>query len=92
MPKPSPSFFVNRILIKEKYLTGKEFFKEKRESGRYNQKLKEGFITAFATFIKIDPTTSIGKHTNDSKVKNKTVRVGIKQDLSLVLTSLDCTI
>ena len=47
-----------------------------------NKKQTEGFLTAFATVIKKDPTTSIRKHANELKVHEKTVRTEIKQDLS----------
>ena len=41
--------------------TEKDLFKEK---GKWltEQKLREGFLTAFATVIKKDPTTPIRKH------------------------------
>ena len=47
-----------------------------------NEKRKEGFLTSLATAIKKDPTMSIGKHANELKVHEKTVRTAIKQDLS----------
>ena len=42
--------------------------------------------------IKKDPITSIRKHTNESKVHEKTVRTSIKQDLTPDCNPLDNTI
>ena len=56
------------------------------------KKRKEGFLTALATAIKKDPTTSIRRHTNKLKVQEKTVRTGIKQNLSPDLNPLDYAI
>ena len=53
------------------------------------KKWKEVFLTALATLIKKDPTTSIRKHANELKVHDKTVRTAIKQDLSPDLDPLD---
>ena len=53
---------------------------------------KEGFLIAFATAIKKDPTTPIGKHANELKVHEKTVKTAIKQDSSPDLNHLDYTL
>ena len=50
------------------------------------KKRKEGFLTALATTIKKDPTTSITRHAKELKVHKKTVKTLIKQDLSPDLT------
>ena len=42
------------------------------------KKRKESFLTALATMIKKDPTTSIRKRANELKVREKTVRTTIK--------------
>ena len=47
-----------------------------------NKKQKEGFLTALAMAIKKDPSTSIRKHADKLKVREKTVKTVIKQDLS----------
>ena len=54
-----------------------------------HRKPKEGFLTALATVIKIDSTTSIRKQANELKVHEKTVRTAIKQDLNLDLILTD---
>ena len=59
--------------------------------GGLNKKRK-GFLTAFATPIKKDPTMSIRKHVNEFKVHVKTVRTEIKQELSADLNPLDYAI
>ena len=38
-------------------------------SGGLNQNVKEGFLTALATTLKKDPTTSIRKHAHELKVQ-----------------------
>ena len=63
------------------FFTEKELLR-KRESGGLIKKRKEGFLTAVASVIKKDPTTSIKKHANELKVHKKTSRIEIKQDLS----------
>ena len=70
---------------RKKDLTEKQLFKEKG-SGGLNKKRKEGFLTALATVIKKDLTTSIRKNANELKVDVK-----IKQDLSPVLNLPDFT-
>ena len=55
----------------------------------WTKKRIEGFLTALATAIKKDPSTSIRKHANELKVGKKTVRTAIKQDLSPNLNPLD---
>ena len=55
----------------------------------WTNKRKEGFLTALATAIKKDPTTSIRNHSNELKVHEKTVRTAIKQNLSPDLNLLD---
>ena len=66
----------------------KKSFLRKRGNGGLNQKRKEGFLTALATAIKKEPTKSIRKHANELKVHEKTVRIAIKQVLSLDLNPL----
>ena len=56
------------------------------------KKLKEGFLTALAMGIKKDPTMSIRKHANELKDHEKTVRIAIKQELSLDLNIHDYAI
>ena len=46
------------------------------------KKWKEGFLTALATAIKKDPTTSEKKCANELKVNEKSVRTVMKQHLS----------
>ena len=46
------------------------------------KKRKEGFLTSLAIAIKKDPTASIRKLANELKVHEKTVKTGIKYDLS----------
>ena len=65
---------------------------EKGIEWRIEQKCKECFLTALASVIKDDPTTSIRKHANESKVHEKAVMTAIKQDLRLDLNPLDYTI
>ena len=55
----------------------KRDYKE-NESERLNKKRK-GFLTALATTIRKDPTTSISELTNELKVHKKTVMASIKQ-------------
>ena len=57
------------------------------KSRELNKKRKEGFLTALDT-ARV-PTTSIGKHANELKVYEKTVRTVIKQDLSRDFNPLD---
>ena len=90
-PKPSQSFFVYRIQNKEKNLQEKSFLK-KWGSGILKKKRKEDLLTAPATAMKKDPTTSIRKLANELKVHKKTVSTAIKQDLSPDLNSFDYAI
>ena len=78
MSKPNQTFFVYEYLRKE-------------ISGGSNKIQKKAFLTALATAIKKDPTTSIRKHCNELTVHEKIVRTTIKQDLSLDLNSLHAT-
>ena len=55
----------------------KKSFLRKRGIGGLNKKQKEAFLTALATRIKNDPTTSIRKPANEVK----TVKTAMKQDL-----------
>ena len=55
----------------------------------WTKKWKEGILTALATVIKKDRTTSIRKHDNELKVHKKTVRTAIKQDLNPDINLLD---
>ena len=73
---------------KEKNLQKKNFL---RKSGckRLNKKRNKGFLTALATAMKKDPTTSIRKHASELKVHEKTVRTAIKEDLSPDFNPLD---
>ena len=57
--------------------------------GRLNKKQKEVFLSALATSIKKDSTTSIRKFANKLKVHEKTARTAIKQDLRPVLNLLN---
>ena len=79
MLKSSQSFFVFRIQSKEIFLFFFFFYKKKlfkeKGSGELNKKKKkrkEGFLTAFTTVIKKDPTMSIRKqaHEFDSPREN----------------------
>ena len=45
--------------------------------------MRKCFFTALTTVIKKDPTTSIRKHAYELKVHKKTMRTGVKSDLSL---------
>ena len=67
-------------------------FLRKSGSGGLNIKRNEGFLTALATAIKKDPTTSIRKHANELKVHEKTVKTAIKEDLSSDRNLLDYAI
>ena len=84
MPKQSQSFCL--LNAKQRKNTEKKLLKEKEKwrikQKKNKKKRKEGFLTAFATAIKKDPTMSVRKHTNELKVLEKTVRTAIKQDLS----------
>ena len=51
--------------------------------------MKRRLFTALGMAIKRDPTMSIRKYANELRVHEKTVRIGIKQDLSLHLNPLD---
>ena len=82
-----PTDLVYPIQSKEFFLLNKSFLREDRW-GLNNQR-KEGLLTAFATAIKKDPTTSLRKHANELEVDEKTVRTAIKQDLSQDLNLLD---
>ena len=82
--KPRQSFFAYRTQQRIIFFTEKEFLIN-NESGRLNQKRKEGFLTVFAEAIKKGPTTKIRKHANKFKVQEKTVRTAIKQHLILDL-------
>ena len=62
------------------------------ETGGLDKKFKEGFLTAFATAIKKDPTTLISKQANLLKVHEKAVRIAIKQDLNTDPNPLDYAI
>ena len=55
-------------------------------------KRKQGLLTAFATVIKKDPTTSIRMFADELKVHEKTVKTAIKQRLSPDFNPLDYTI
>ena len=57
-----------------------------------NKNKMKTFLTALATVIKKDPTTSIRKHTNELKVNEKTVRTAIKQNQSPDFGLLDYAI
>ena len=70
------------------FFTEKEFFLWKRRGG-LNKKRKEGFLTALATALRKDCTTSVRKHANEFKIHEKTMRVAIKQDLNPNLNYLD---
>ena len=76
---------------KENFLQKKSFLR-KKGSERFNKERKEGFLTALASAIKKDSTTSIRKHANESKVHEKTLRTAIKQDLSPDPNPLEYTI
>ncbi len=84
-------FFVPYTKQRKKILLKKNFLRRSR-SGGVNKKRKEGFLTAFATMIKKDPTTSIKNHANELKVYEKTLRTAIKQNLSPDLNPLDYAI
>ena len=58
----------------------------------WTKKRKESFLTALATVIKKDPTTSLRKDANELKVHAKTVRTAIKQESSTNLNLLDFAI
>ena len=88
MLKPSQSFFLHQYKSKEHFLQKKSILRKKGSGGLKEKKWKEGFLTALATAIKKDPSTSIKKHTNDLKVHEKTVRTATKPDLSPDLNSL----
>ena len=49
-------------------------FLKKNGSGELTKKRKDYFLTALATAIKKDPTTSIRKNANKLKVHEKTMR------------------
>ena len=53
------------------------------------KKKKRRLLTALATVITKDPTTSLRKHANELKVQKKTERTAIRQDLSPVFNPLD---
>ena len=92
-PKPSQSFFVNRIPSKEKFsFYRRRVFKEKAWWRIEQNKLKEDFLTALVTGIMKGTTTSIRKHANELKVNEKTVRRAIKQYLSPDHNPLDFAI
>ena len=55
-------------------------FLGKSGCGKLKENEKKVFLTALATVIKKDPTTSIRKHANELSVKEKTVKTAIKQD------------
>ena len=69
-------------------IQSKENFFRKRTSEGLNKKRKEGFLTALATTIKKDTTTSIRKHANELKVHEKTAMAAVKQGLGPDLTPL----
>ena len=80
-PKLSQSFYYYSIQNKVCcFFLQKKSFLRKVGSGGLK---KKGFLTALTTAIKKDPTNSLRKHANKLKVYQKTVRTGIKQDLSL---------
>ena len=56
------------------FFTEKELFKEKGE-WRIEPKTTRKFLTALATAIKKETTTSIRKHANKEKFHEKTVRI-----------------
>ena len=76
----------------KKNFSQKKSFLRKSGSGGLNKKRKESFLTALATAIKRDPTTSIRKHANELKVHEKTVRTAIKQDLCPDVKPLDYSV
>ena len=65
-----PKYLCLPYTNQRKNFTEKELLKEKEES-MIEQKTKEGFLTALATAIKKDPTTSIRKHANELKSMRK---------------------
>ena len=77
------------------YKAKKNFFKENlifKNQREWRIEQKTNILTALATTLKKDPTTSIRKHTKELKVHEKTVRTAIKQDLSPDLNPLDYAI
>ena len=59
---------------------------------RIEQKTKRKFLTALATAINKELTTSIEKNFNEQRVYEKTVRTAVKQNLSPDLKPLDYAI
>ena len=73
------------------FFTEKDLFEEKRgvedwTKKKKKKKTKRKLLTALATEIKKDPTTSISKHASELKAHEKTVRTAIKQDLAPLIT------
>ena len=69
---------ISDLLNAEKFLClfRENFFYKKKSNfrkrnGGLNKKRKEGFLTAFTTAIKKEPTTSIRKHANELRVYEK---------------------
>ena len=53
------------------------------------KKKMKRFLTAVATVIKKDSTTSLRKHANELKVHKKTLRTEVKEDFSSNLNPID---
>ena len=87
-----PKFLCLPYTKQERYFTEKEIFKKKRGWRGLNQKQKESFLTAFATAIKKDTTTSIRKYAYELKVHEETVKTAIKQHFSPDLHLFDSDI
>ena len=79
-PKPTP-FFVYCIQIKDYF-----FYRKRAFLGKVSKKLKEDFLTALATVIKKDPTTTLKKRVNELKVHENTVGTAINKISAQTLT------
>ena len=86
-----PKFLFLPYTKQRKKMIEKEHFKEKGE-WRVERKEKRRILTALATAVKKDATTSIRKQADALKDHEKNVRTVIKQDLSPDHSSLDYAI